>query len=288
MPFARVRGIDLYYEEHGDGPPLIVAHGLMGSVELSRQFGEDLEAIGARGVRVIAYDARGHGRSGGTAHRPDYRWSSLAADMLGLMHALGLERASLCGGSMGAGTSLMLALAHPEAVERLVLRAPPPFGEEMRYARRLFGGLALMFQLLGPGLTARLLARMPQARDARAATPALDIRAFLGSQRRGTIVPAIRGLLHDEKLPAERFREITAPTLVLTHPGDAVHPESSGRLLYETMPHAQLAAAPGQTYWQEHPDTVTRVIAAFARGEPIAQALPDDVRYSAGTDAPRT
>jgi len=266
MPYLHVRGIDLYYEERGDGPPLVFAHGLMGSIELNRSFGENVDAIAERGVRVIAYDARGHGRSGSTAHRADYRWSALAEDMFGLMRALTLERACVYGGSMGAGTALALALAHPEAVDKLILRAPPPFGEQAREARRMFGGLAVMYRLLGPRRAARLLMLLPQVRAAQRATPKLDLRHFFASQRRASIVPAIRGVLYDERLPVERFGEITQPALILTHPDDAIHPESSGRILHERMPHARLAAAPSRAYWQEHADELAEVVASFVLG----------------------
>jgi pimeloyl-ACP methyl ester carboxylesterase len=277
MPYAHVRGVDLYYEERGDGPPLIFAHGLMGSIELNRSFGENVDAIAQRGVRVIAYDARGHGRSGYTTHRADYRWSALAEDMFGLMRALRIEWASVYGGSMGAGTAIALALAHPEAVDKLILRAPPPFGEQAREARRMFGGLAVMYRLLGPRRAARLLMLLPQVRAAQRATPKLDLRHFFASQRRASIVPAIRGVLYDERLPVERIDEIMQPALILTHPDDAIHPEASGRILHERMPHARLAAAPSRAYWQEHADELAELVAGFVRGEvPEARsAMPD-------------
>jgi pimeloyl-ACP methyl ester carboxylesterase len=188
--------------------------------------------------------------------------------MLGLMRAVGLDRASVYGVSMGAGTALTLALAHPEAVEKLILRAPPPFGDQANEARRLFGWLAGMYRLMGPRRTAKILMLLPQVRAAQRGAPGLDLRAFFASQRRDDIVPAIRGVLHDERLPVERFGEITQPALILTHPGDGIHPEASGRILHERMPHARLAAAPTRAYWQEHADELAELVAGFVRGEP--------------------
>jgi pimeloyl-ACP methyl ester carboxylesterase len=276
MAYARVNGIDLYYEEHGEGPPLIFAHGLMGSVELGRAFGDDIEAIAARGVRAIAYDARGHGRSGYTTRRSDYAWSSHAEDMLGLMRALEIERASVCGASMGAGTALVMALRHPERVEKLILRAPPPLGEQAGEARRLFGALATMYQFLGPRMTSKVLMRIPEVRKADAALRGVSLRTFFASQKRQRVVPAIRGLLFGERLPVERFGEIQHQALVMTHPGDRIHPEASGRVLHEAMPHARLAAAPTRSFWQENREALTHVIASFVRGEEIARGLPGE------------
>ena len=93
-------------------------------------------------------------------------------------------------------------------------------------------------------------------------------------------MPAIRGLLFDGPgLPTQRFAEIQHQALVLTHPDDPIHPLASGDLLHERMPHARLAVAPTATYWDENPDALTHIVAAFVRGEPIARGLPEKVRH---------
>jgi thioredoxin len=73
------------------------------------------------GHRVIAYDARGHGRS---APAPEYGYDALAADLVAVLDAAGIERAVLAGASMGAHTIAALALAHPERTAALVLITP--------------------------------------------------------------------------------------------------------------------------------------------------------------------
>jgi pimeloyl-ACP methyl ester carboxylesterase len=243
-------------------------------------FGERVEEIAERGVHVIAYDARGHGRSGYTTERADYHWASLAEDMHGFIEALDLGRASIYGGSMGAGTALMLALEHPDAVDKLILRVPPPFGDDIKPIQGQFAVLAMLFRLLGPAMTARLLGMLPQQRRMRRADPPNDMRPFFAAQRRASIVPAIQGVLLDgTRLPAHRFGEIEHPTLVLTHPGDALHPLASGELLHERLTHAKLAVAPTQSYWVEHRDALTHVIASFVKGEQIARGLPEKVLH---------
>ncbi len=275
MPTVSVRGIDLYYEEYGEGPHLVIAHGLMGSVALLESFGERPQDIAARGLHVVAYDARGHGRSGYSTRRADYRFEAQAEDLRGLLDALGIDRASLYGGSMGAGTALMLALAHPARVERLILQSPPPFPGDNRPAQRMFGGLATLYQLFGPRLTARMVTGLPAVRRSQQQAPGLDLRAFFAGQRRAAIVPAIRGLLLGEpQVPVGRLGEVEHPTLVLTHPDDEIHPLRSGEILHEHMPHAKLAVAPTPAYWQENPDALTHVISSFVKGEPVAQGLP--------------
>ncbi|MEO5824044.1 MAG: alpha/beta hydrolase [Vicinamibacteraceae bacterium] len=194
-----------------------------------RPYGLRTSALAARGMHVIAYDARGHGRSGYTTVAGDYEKTALAGDLLGLMDALGLPRASIYGTSMGATTALLLALAHPERVERLVVRSPSPFGDDMSLARRALGGLALSYQLLGVSVTSRLAAMMPGTGDP------VRTRALLRDQRRAAIVPALRGFL-SAPLGTQHLDEIVAPTLVLTHRGDPVHPLRSGDILYDRMP----------------------------------------------------
>ena len=277
MPFVRVRGVDLHYEEFGSGgPTLLVAHGLMGSVALTARFGENLEEFAAKGLRVIAYDARGHGISGGTTRRADYHWDALGEDMHAVIAALGLAPVSVYGGSMGAGTALMCALEHPRDIDRLILRSPPPLGARaMRPARQWFGPLAVMYQSLGPRITSRMLAALPQMRQAQADNPANDMRSFFAVQRRQFIVPAIRGVIFDEpQLPVHRFDRVQQPALVMTHPGDRIHPLHSGELLHERLPHCRLAVAPTMTYWAENPGALPHVVASFVQGQEIASGLP--------------
>jgi pimeloyl-ACP methyl ester carboxylesterase len=263
---VRVRGVDLHVEAWGSGPTLVVAHGLLGSVDLAGRFGAPPRAFADHGLHVVAYDARGHGRSGFSAREADYRWTSHAADLVELLRALGVRRASLLGGSMGAGSALLVALAHPELVERLVLVAPPPFGAALGVARRTFLPLAFLYRLFGAHATARIVTALPSVRRLQRQNPRNDLFSFFASQRRASVVPAIRGLLRErDPLPMERFQEIAHQTLVFVHPGDPIHPLGSGELLEKTLPRASVRVAPSTTYWQEHPEIVAREVAAFVR-----------------------
>jgi pimeloyl-ACP methyl ester carboxylesterase len=260
MPYVHVRGINLYYEEHGSGPPLVTLHGLMGSVAAAGASGLGAAELAAHGLRVIAYDARGHGRSGHSTRPADYTWAALAEDLGGVLDALGLEQTSLYGTSMGAGVCLMYALSRPERMQRLVLRSPPPFELDMTPARLRLGLLALFYTCLGTPLTARLAARLPKRSEAE------RMRALIRDQGRAGIVPAIRGLLFDRaQLPLERMSEIQCPALILAHAGDVQHPLRSGELLLERMPQAELDVAPSVEHRRANPEALTRSIAAFVR-----------------------
>jgi pimeloyl-ACP methyl ester carboxylesterase len=111
VPYADVNGRQLWYEENGAGDAVVFLHaGLLDS----RQWKRQLETFGER-YRAIAYDARGYGRS--PAPTEPYR---LHEDLLGLLDALGLERATFVGNSMGGKTAIDATLAAPERVSALV------------------------------------------------------------------------------------------------------------------------------------------------------------------------
>lgn len=108
----------LHVTESGDGPPVVLLHGLTATHRYVVMGSRSLERAGHR---VVAYDARGHGAS---APAVSYSYSELAADLLGLLDAQGIDRAVLAGASMGAHTALRLAVDHPERVAGLVVITP--------------------------------------------------------------------------------------------------------------------------------------------------------------------
>jgi len=115
MPLALVNDIELYYESHGSGDPLL----LVGGLGLSVSEMQPLIAALAAGNRVIAVDNRGAGRS---AKPPGaYAIEQMAGDLAALAAHLGLSRAHVLGLSMGGRIALALALEQPGLVDRLVL-----------------------------------------------------------------------------------------------------------------------------------------------------------------------
>lgn len=253
MRHVSVQGIRLYVEDVGSGPVVLVAHGLFGSVASSNRKGLGGAELAARGFRVVQYDARGHGRSELTRQSADYRWEALADDMIGVMDALDLSRASILGTSMGAGVALLVALRAPERVERLVLRMPPPMGRDLRRVRLRFGALKRLHRLLGHTRTIAALAAMGQHTAA----------DMLREQRAELVAPAIDGLLFGQpQLPEERVTETRCPTLLMTHPGDPEHPLRSGQIL-KRIAGSTLLAASTKAYFRTHPEAVMNAVTSF-------------------------
>lgn len=113
--FAPVNGLNLYYEIHGEGQPLIMLHG---GVSASESFGRNLTEL-AKTRKVIALHLQGHGRTK-DIDRP-LRFESMADDVAALMAFLKIEKADVLGYSLGGGVALQTAIRHPAAVNRLIV-----------------------------------------------------------------------------------------------------------------------------------------------------------------------
>jgi len=110
-----VNGVELYYEVHGDGPPLVMLHG---GVNPSDMFGAPLAEM-AKTNEVYAVHLRGHGFSTDTAE--PWSYEQMGDDVVALLNALGLEKPDVMGWSLGGGVALQMAIRHPDAVGKLVV-----------------------------------------------------------------------------------------------------------------------------------------------------------------------
>jgi pimeloyl-ACP methyl ester carboxylesterase len=113
--YAKLNGLELYYETHGKGRPLVLLHGGLGSTSM---FGENLKAL-AKHYKVIAVDLQGHGRTA-DIDRP-LSVELMADDVAALMQHLKLGRADVFGYSLGGGVALQVGIRHPELVNKLVI-----------------------------------------------------------------------------------------------------------------------------------------------------------------------
>lgn len=118
-------GVVLRGEQAGDGPPIVLLHGLSAT---RRNVVQGSRHLIKRGYRLIAYDARGHGAS---SPGSSYEYAELVDDLEAVLDHLGIDRTALVGSSMGAATSMAFTLEHPERVAALVQITPAYTG----YAR---------------------------------------------------------------------------------------------------------------------------------------------------------
>jgi 3-oxoadipate enol-lactonase len=209
--------IEVAWFESGAGDPLVLVHGL----GEDREGWRDVLPLLAARRRVIAYDVRGHG---GTAlGTPDGTLSQLGGDLVALLDALGLERADLCGFSLGGTIVLRAAIDHPERVGRLF-----------------------------PVATA--------SRVGRAALPWYEERA--GREEAG-VANASRAMvgLHAGPLDPELGR-IRAPTLVIAGELDELCPPRAAEIIAAGIPGArvEILAGSGHHVALERPAELARAI----------------------------
>jgi len=149
MSRASVADVDLYFEEHGRGSPVVLIHGLAGDASAWKAQIARLE----KGYRVIALDNRGAGRSSA----PDYPYTirHFADDTVGLLDVLGItEPAHIIGRSMGGAVAQEIALAYPERVRSMIITAS--FGKLDRYGYRILDSINEVVKAQGYGPAAKI------------------------------------------------------------------------------------------------------------------------------------
>jgi pimeloyl-ACP methyl ester carboxylesterase len=146
---VRIHGHDVTYRTAGSGPVVILVHGIASS---SETWGMVMPALANR-VTVVAPDLLGHG--GSTKHAGDYSLGALATGIRDLMIALGHDRATLVGHSLGGGVVLQFAYQFPDRCERLVLVGSGGLGKEVALHLRALSIPGVEY-LLAPAFTPRL------------------------------------------------------------------------------------------------------------------------------------
>jgi pimeloyl-ACP methyl ester carboxylesterase len=114
--YAPVNGLQMYYEVHGEGRPLVLLHGGLMTIDLS--FGGLMPHLQA-GRQVIATELQGHGRTADIDR--DIELGYLASDVAALLDHLGIGQADVLGFSLGGGVAMQLTLDHPDRVGRVIL-----------------------------------------------------------------------------------------------------------------------------------------------------------------------
>ena len=123
MPKATIGDIEIYYEEHGSGEPLIMVLGLGQDIAT---WGFQIEEL-SKHLRLIVFDNRDSGKS--SRCRDNYTTESMAQDIIGLMDHLKIEQTHLLGTSMGGMIAQHVALTAPERLKSLILVGTTSWGE---------------------------------------------------------------------------------------------------------------------------------------------------------------
>ena len=241
MAIARVNGIEIYYEVHGKGEPLLLIMGLgANATGWSSQVPEF-----SREYQVIAFDNRGAGRS----DKPNepYSMAQMADDAQGLMTALGIESAHVFGMSLGGMIAQEFALRYPEQVRTLILGGTMAGGPSA-----IFAGPEVVQQFIS-------LAGLPIVQAIEAGLALLYSEEYIKAHK-GELV---RRALLNAHLTAPmyaiqwqfmaivgfntvaRLGQIEAPTLVLSGTADIVMPSENARVLVDGIAGARLVELEG-------------------------------------------
>jgi pimeloyl-ACP methyl ester carboxylesterase len=251
-------GHRLVYDVYGEtGPVLVYLHGLLIDSDINRGIAE---AVAATGHQVILLDLLGHGRSDMPTHASEYRIDSYADQVFALLDELGIDQAVLGGMSLGANVSLFAASQRPERVRGLVI--------EMPVLERAVPTAALLFvpMLLMAHYGRRFARRASAALRHLPATPwdALNSLIHGASMPPDSMAAVLHGVLVGPVAPTlEARRSLEAPTLVLAHSNDLIHPFDDAVNLADQMPDARLVRARSPIELRFRPDRLTDVITAF-------------------------
>jgi pimeloyl-ACP methyl ester carboxylesterase len=250
-----VNGAALYYEERGDGAPLVLIHGGLGS---SSQWDPVVTEL-ADSFRVITPDSRGHGRSENPGEELSY--GLIANDVAALVGALGLDRPVVGGWSDGGQVTLELGARHPGTAGALIVGAAYPDFETsgLRSAHR---------ELLG----ADDVGSPDQGHlDAELGEFAEEIKALHpgGAEQWQTLVRQTAPMWLDyEGLGTDELEAIQTPVLVLAGDRDELISLDLSVSLYRALPEAELAICPSLTHDGPTPDrgpVLASLIGDFAR-----------------------
>ena len=260
MPFARLNKIDLYYESHGFGDPLLLIPGLGSDATTWAPFVSAFVKS-----RTIIVENRGSGRS--TKPIGPYSTEMMAEDAIALLEHLGIERAHIIGKSMGGMIAQWIAARWPEKVRSVVLVSTvmhhDSYGDEMLELGRILAEKAGLFA------TYRFAFLLSYSREYcmnnRSRLEQMEaLIAQMGSSEllRGYCEQSIACQQHDSRGVVSKIK---SPALVIVGQDDIITPPQFSRDLSEAISRSELKILPrgGHGFWREFPDDVNSVVREF-------------------------
>jgi pimeloyl-ACP methyl ester carboxylesterase len=234
--YASVNGLEMYYEIHGTGRPLVVLHGAYMTIDA---MGEIVPSL-AETRQVIAVELQGHGHTA-DIDRP-LSYEQMADDVTALLAEIGIEKADVFGYSMGGGVALQVAVRHPEVVRKLVVTSASYTSDVMHPE---------LLEMI-PSLTPEAFAGSP--------IEEAYLRTAPNPEDFPNLVAKLKQLdMEPYAWQPEDIQGIAAPALLIIGDSDAIRPEHAVemfRLLgggvmgdLAGLPKSQLAVLPGTTHF---------------------------------------
>jgi pimeloyl-ACP methyl ester carboxylesterase len=268
MPTVQANGINIYYVEEGQGPPLLMIMGFGGQ---HHSWGDETVRLLSRHFRTIRFDNRGTGHS--DKPQVEYSIAMMADDAAGLLQALGLSRAHVYGVSMGGMIAQELALRHPHLVGGLVLGCTTPGWAKGVPPRPE----VIQLMMPEPGLS--------REEQIRKSWPAICSPRFLEEGREFLELMLRRSLENPTPVDTmnrqaaaiqafdsyDRLPQIRAPTLIIHGDQDVLIPPQNAYILHERIPGSRLVIieGAGHVYFWEKPAESCQAIVEFLSQVPM-------------------
>lgn len=265
-PFALGSDPTLRGEAMGEGPPVVLCHGITAT---RRQVLHGSKALPRAGYEVIAYDARGHGRSDPAPAGEGYGYPSLVGDLERVVaDRVGEGRFLLGGHSMGAHTAVSYALRHPERLAGLVVIGPVYAGAVEPESLDYWDGLAAALESDGvDGFVAYI--DQQQGIDPRWRDSVLRFtrERLLAQEHPEALVEALREVPRSRPFESlAELRELQVPALVIASNDDADpgHPYEAAAAYAEALPQGRLISEqPGESPLAWQGGKLSRALASF-------------------------
>ena len=277
---VELHGQRVTYHRKGEGPPIVLVHGITSS---SRTWRAVFDGLAER-YTVIAPDLLGHGRS--AKPRGDYSLGAYASGVRDLLAVLGIPKVTVVGHSLGGGIAMQFAYQFPDRLDRLVLVDSGGLGQEVNVVLRaatLPGAELVLPFMFGPvtrsvGRTAgRVLGRLGMRADANVRGIAEGLDSLADAAARRAFVHTARSVIdpRGQRVDARDRLYLSAgvPTLLIWGDRDRIIPLRHGEEAHELMPHSRLEvfAGAGHFPFNDDPERFVAVLSEFMDSTEPAQ-----------------
>jgi pimeloyl-ACP methyl ester carboxylesterase len=283
----RLHGHPVAYHAAGSGPVVLLIHGITSNADTWRR----VVPLLAAEHTVVAPDLVGHG--GSAKPRGDYSLGAYASGLRDLIAALGHDRVTVVGHSMGGGIAMQLAYQFPERVERMALVSSGGLGREVSIVLRAatLPGAEWVLPLLtrsapraALGAGSEVLARLGLRTRADVRGTALGLRSLGDGEARRAFLHTARSIIDPsgQRVSAtdRLYLAEGMPTLIVWGDRDPMIPAAHGLAAHALVPHSRLELFEGAGHYpfEEDPERFAEVLGDFIAGSAAAVYDEDEVR----------
>lgn len=260
MPFAKVNNQEIYYEDSGgDGPAVVFMHGFLFDQAM---FDPQVKAVSPQ-YRCVRFDARGFGQTQWDGN--SFSLYDTAADCVGLMDHLGIQKATIAGMSQGGYAALRVAVKYPERVQALVFISTYN-GMDTEDVKAVYRSMRDTWQNKGPGPVVDILLNLFIGTEEQASDMRAVWRPKWEARTSNDIVHTMNNLIDREEVTDEQVKQISVPVMVIHGEADQGIPMALGENLFQSMPNGKkMLTVPEATHGVSltHADAVNSELKAF-------------------------